>query len=192
MNFEDMQKVWDTQNQTAMYVINEEALHKRILKKKNKSQRLANLTEYIFIFSTLLAGSIIVYSIVVDGSTNVVKYFMAAFFYMISIFLLTQRKNRTKEEQNFEETMLGDLDHAISNATHQVRLSKTMMNIVFPFVCLLAVIGEWITEGFNWEIIAICCFFAFTYFAARWEHSVYDCRKRELLKMKEKVSEEVQ
>ena len=37
MEFEDLQKIWDTQNNKPMYVINEEALHRRILSKKNKA-----------------------------------------------------------------------------------------------------------------------------------------------------------
>jgi len=39
MEFKEMKKIWDTQNDEALYVINEDALHRRIKAKKMGTKR---------------------------------------------------------------------------------------------------------------------------------------------------------
>ena len=42
MEFEELKKIWDTQNNQPMYAINEEALHNRILTKKRKTNKISS------------------------------------------------------------------------------------------------------------------------------------------------------
>src|SRR4051794_28721596 len=42
MEFEEMQKIWSMQNNEALYVINEKALHNRILSKKKSASHIVN------------------------------------------------------------------------------------------------------------------------------------------------------
>ena len=45
MEFEEMKKIWDTQNNEPMYAINEAALHQRIRAKRNRAKWNADFTE---------------------------------------------------------------------------------------------------------------------------------------------------
>lgn len=191
MEFEQMKKIWDTQNQKPMYVFDEDALHNRIRSKKRKSQRLASLSEYVLIISTIFAGSLIlVKNLFFNVEPSIFKYAAGSFFYLITIFLFYQRSIRKSEEQNFGQTILDDLKHALSNATYQVRLSAIMMNIIYPAVSLLAVLKEWISSGFSWTIPAIALFFTLTFYAVRWEHRLYESKLKELINLENKLLEE--
>ncbi len=190
MEFDEMKKIWDSQNNEAMYVINEEALHNRIRVKKKSSQRLARVTEFVFIGSNLIAGSLILGKNIWTGEHIAFKYIAALFFYGIAVYVMFQLKLRKREELNFENTMMGDLEHALSNATFQVNLSAKMMNVVFPVVIIVSIASKWIGSGFSWMIPAIVFFFAFVYYAASWEHRCYVSKKRELEAIKRKLMEE--
>ncbi len=190
MEFDEMKKIWDSQNNQAMYVINEEALHNRIRAKKKRSQRLARITEYVFIGSNLIAGSIIIGKSILTGDHSAFKYIATLFFYGIAVYVMFQLKLRKRQERNFENTMMGDLEHALSNATFQVNLSARIMNVVFPVISILAIVSEWIDSGFSWMIPAIVFFFAFAYYAATWEHRYYVSKKNELEAIKRKIMEE--
>ncbi len=45
MEFEEMKKIWNTQNKKNIYVFDEEALHRRVIKKNIGVKRMANIDE---------------------------------------------------------------------------------------------------------------------------------------------------
>ena len=59
MEFEEMQKIWDTQNDQSLYVINEASLHKRILAKRNHARHKSNITDFGLIIVALGTAGIL-------------------------------------------------------------------------------------------------------------------------------------
>ena len=45
MEFEEMRKIWDSQNNAPIYAIDESTLYKRIKSKGNRASRIANTNE---------------------------------------------------------------------------------------------------------------------------------------------------
>lgn len=190
MEFEEMKKVWDSQNQKSMYVIDESVLHNRIRSKKKRAQQLATWGEIVLISSMIIAGSMILLANILRGEHIVFKYITATMFYLAAVFLFIKRMSRKKGEHDFENSMMGDLEHALSNSTHQVRLSATMLYKVYPMITIGAFFTEWISSGFSWLIPSIAVFFIAMYYPARWEHSCYVSKQQELEGLKRKLLEE--
>lgn len=184
MEFDEMKKIWDSQNSEHLYVVNEDALHNRIRTKKKRSQQLVTLAEIVILVSLLVAGSMILLANIVRGEHIIFKYFAAIVFYLGAAYLWFKRSERKKGEGRFEHTMMGDLEHALSNSNHQVMLSGTFLYKVFPVISIGALVGEWVSSGFSWMIPAIVAFFIVMYFASRWEHGCYVSKLRELESLK--------
>lgn len=184
MEFDEMKKIWDSQNSEHLYVINEDALHNRIRTKKKRSQRLVETVEIVLLISTIVAGSMVLLANIVRGEHIIFKYVSASVFYLVAVYLWMKRSDRRKGEGRFENTMMGDLEHALSNSNHQVMISATFLYKVFPFVSIGSLIAEWVRSGFTWMIPAIVAFFVVGYFASRWEHRCYVSKLRELESLK--------
>jgi len=63
--------------------------------------------------------------------------------------------------------MSGDLDHAISIATYQVRISQIMRWNVLP-IGALTLLGLWEGGKPLWIALLVLLFFSLTYFASGW------------------------
>ena len=59
MEFEELQKIWDSQNNRPVYAIDEKALHNRILSKKRQAYHITNTTELLLIIVNVAAGGLI-------------------------------------------------------------------------------------------------------------------------------------
>ena len=59
MEFDDMKKIWDSQNNETIYGINEKALHNRIQAKKRKANRITNVSELLLIVTNVASGGFV-------------------------------------------------------------------------------------------------------------------------------------
>jgi hypothetical protein len=82
--------------------------------------------------------------------------------------------------------MSGDLDHAISVATYQVRISQIMLWNIVP-IGALTTLGLWEAGKPIWIAMVVLLFFALSYYAGGWEHHIYKRKKRELEVLKKKL-----
>lgn len=190
MNINDLQKIWDAQNQSPLYMFDEAMLTTQVIKKKVKIQKIVTYTEYIYLFATFLAGSIIVGKAFFTGNHLVYKYLMATIFYLATVYLFYQRYLRKKEEEIFGNSILEEVEHALSNSAHQVKLSSRMLYVFFPLISSLIILIKWISAGFSIETLGVVLFFGVTYIAARWENSRYAIKTEELYTLKRKLLEE--
>lgn len=193
MEFDELKKIWDTQNNEPMYVINEDALHRRVQSKKRAAAKKANWMEVILIAANLFAGLMLLGAVLFRGKEHEsFIYIMMALMLTTPFFLLYKRYNRKKSENNFALTMIGELQHAISNASYTVTLSRTSQ-FYFMGIALLVVLSLIFDKDASlMSIIGISLFFVFTLFASRWEHNFYVRKKKELIKLKEKLEVEAQ
>lgn len=179
MEFEELQQIWDSQNKKPLYAIDEKALHNRILTKKKQSGHITNFSEILLILVNLGAAIFVFRINLFSPSGNVFMYLMASWMFGTSLYLSVSRIRRIKGDSRFDRTMLGDINHAISMAAYQVRLSQLMRWNILP-IGAFSLLGVWEGEKPIWVVGLILIFFALAYFAGIWEHSIYKARKREL------------
>ena len=189
MEFDEMKKIWDSQNNEPLYVINEKALHNRILSKKKRAGHVANFSELLTIFVNIGAGLFVLGATLYTKSSNIPMYLMAAWMFITALYILVVRIRRTKGEHGFERSMLDDLNHAISNATYQVRLSQLMRWNILPIA--IFIFFSFLESGKPaWIATLILIFFALIYYAAGWEHRIYKARKHELEVLQKKLQDD--
>ena len=59
MEFEEMKKIWDAQNNEILYGINEKAMHNHILSKKKQAHHITNISELLIIIVYIITGSVV-------------------------------------------------------------------------------------------------------------------------------------
>ncbi len=182
-----MKKIWDAQNGQAMYAIDETALHNSVIKKKNKARRMADLTEKIFIGANILAATMIAVPSIIKDKYSISGTLMMVLMYVTAGFILYIRTKRLKTQDNFDSSMVGDLDNAIATADYQVKFSKTSRFYLLSVV-LLTLVGLLESGAEWWVILLVAIFFAVTYMAARWEHrTFYVSQKKDIRAMRDKI-----
>jgi hypothetical protein len=189
MEFEEMKKIWDTQNNEPIYGINEKALHNRILSKKNRAYHITNTTELLSIIVNIGAGCFVLGVNLYKQSGNVFLYLMSAWMFATGLYSLVSRIRRLKKDHQFDRSMRGDLAHAIAIATYQVRFSQLMRWNILP-IGILILLGLWEGEKSIWLAAGILVFFVLVNYAAGWEHNIYKSRKHELEILKNKLENE--
>jgi hypothetical protein len=188
MEFEQLQKIWDTQNNQPLYAINEKAMYNIILSKKKQAHHITNISELLLIFVNIGSG-IFILALNYFRQDNIFIYLLSAWMFGSALFILRSRIKRKKGDNQFDRSMHGDLDHAISVATYQVYISRIMRWNILPIaaLCLLAL---WDGGKAVWIVVAVLIFFALVFFGGGWEHSFYKRKKRELETLKNKLENE--
>jgi predicted permease len=174
MEFEEMKKVWDTQANEPMYVINEAALRNSIARKKDKGLHITNISELLSIVVNLGAGAFLL---------STAMFVLAAWMIIVGVYCLVGRIRRKVGEKKFDRTMLGDLDHAVSVANYQVRFSGLMRWNIIP-VGILISWGLWNKDNVTVLMIAMILFFAITFYASGWEHNYYKERRKQVVELR--------
>ena len=186
MEFEELRKIWDAQNNQPLYAINEKAMYNLILSKKKQAHHITNISELLIIIVYFITGSVVLAMNFYDQSSIISMYVLCAWMLGSALFMLVNRIRRIKGENKFDRSMSGDLDHAISVATYQVRISQIMLWNVLP-IGALTIIGLWEGGKSIWIVMIVLLFFALSYYAGGWEHNIYKRKKRELETLKKKL-----
>jgi hypothetical protein len=189
MEFEEIKKVWDSQNNEPIYGVNEKALHHRILSKQNQAHHITNISELLSIFTNIGTGCLILGMNLFKQSGSIFMYILSAWMFGVALYSLVSRVRRIKEGNRFDRSMLGDLEYAISLATYQVRLSQLMRWNSLP-IGILILLGVWDGGKSVWIAVGILVFFVLVNYAAGWEHRIYKTRKRELETLHSKLENE--
>jgi len=187
MEFDELQKIWDAQMQQPHWVLNETALHNRIQAKKKQVFHITRISELLTIAVNAGTGIFVLVLNLVKSSSNVAMYAMAAWMFATALYTLVSRIRRLNGEKTFDRTMLGELTHAISMATYQVRLSRLLRWNMLPIVAL-TLLGVWEGGKSIWLLLGLIAFFALAYVASGWEHGIYSAKKRELVALREKLA----
>lgn len=190
MEFDDMKKIWDKQNNETLFVINEQAMHNRILSKRTSASHIVNISELLSIIVNAGAGMLMLWLALTKPGGNLFLYLMASWMLLTLTYILTSRIRRRKTENKFDRSMLGDLEHALANATYQVRLSQLMRWNNLP-ISLFLLIGLWENGKPLWIVAVVLIFFSLVHYASGWEHNIYEAKKRELESLQKKLKEEV-
>lgn len=190
MEFDELRKIWDTQNNEPMYAINETTLHKRIHSYSKRTGRLAGINEVGLILISAGTCSFLLFEAIFEKES--IYYFSGPLiFLLIAVFIFWNRLRRKKAESNFGQTMLGELDHAISNARYLVAVSK---NFVWWFMLPAAVVTlpTMVVNGapwYKWLFVLGC--FALSWLVVRYElNRVHLPRLKKLTTLRDKIAQD--
>jgi predicted permease len=193
MEFDEMKKIWDSQNSSALYVIDEEAMHRSIKKKLSKGVRLANLGELMLMGSSILAIIIVFAGAYIAENYGIFVMVCMGIFLMSLGYVIYHRNRRKKENTGFERTMLGDMEYAIHTSEAQVKLSGIMLYVFVPLISMVTIGTYFLDDDFSvWYLIGIIIFMGATAIGARYEYRYYVRRRDDLRNMKAKLLEEVE
>ncbi len=189
MEFDEMKKIWDTQNGETLFAINEKALHNRILSKKKSAGRIANISELLLILVNSGAGIFIFTVAWTRPEGSFFFYLTSGWMWLTALYMVMNRIRRYGEADKFDRTLLGDLNHAIAIATYQVRVSQWMRWNNLP-ILILVLLSFWENGKSGWGIVFVLLVFGLAYYLSRWEHNIYVGRKNELRALHKKLNEE--
>ncbi|MCB0506255.1 MAG: hypothetical protein KDC58_12255 [Cyclobacteriaceae bacterium] len=189
MEFEEMQKIWNTQKGETMYAINEATLHKSISNKKDAAGRRINKVE---IGISLINGftAILLLFMALNGP-NKWGFITSGLFLATVVYILYFRMKRKKAENTFDRSMLGELDHAISNTNASIKFNYLM---IVGYLVPLSVnsILEMAYHGaspLKWLVIIVA--YALAFVLIRWEQKTrHIFRKEQLIALKKKLLED--
>lgn len=177
--FENLQRIWNSQETEASYVLNEEALTKQIAAKKKQTLRIANVTEWLLIIVNLASGGFILATDFPGENTTLIMHLMAVWMLGTASYIIANRIKRIRNDIQFNRSMRGDIAYAIFVAAYQVRLSQLMRLNVIPIGTLL-ILGIWLSGKSIWIAAGSVVFFALASLLGGWENGIYKARKREL------------
>jgi hypothetical protein len=186
MEFDEMKKIWDAQNNQPLYVIDEKALHNRIQSKMNSGLHYANISEWSLIIVNLGAGSILLGLNPFKPGANVFMYLETAWMFATVVYVVISRIRRIKASRRFDRSIHGDLNHAISLASYQVRLSRIMLWNLLPMGAIMIFSG-WEAGKFLRVSAVILISYTLAFYVGRKGNRVNKRRKRELEVLKEKL-----
>jgi len=191
MEFDEMKKIWDAQNNQPLYVIDEKALHKRIQAKMNGVRHMASLSELFSIVVNLGSGGLLLVLSRLKLWGNVflnpaVFLYPAVWNFVTAVYMVVSRIRRIKASRRFDRSIHGDLNHAISLAGYQVRLTRIMYWNVLPSGASFLFMG-WKGWTLIYTSAVILGSFVLAYYLGIKADRYNKLRKRELQVLKEKL-----
>jgi hypothetical protein len=190
MEFEELKKVWDSQNNQQLYAFDEHSMEKIVDSKKKKAIQIANISEFFLILVNTIAGIIYIFVIASVNKTNTFMYVTAAWLFGCTLYLLINRWRRIRANKNYEHSVKGNLQLAISLATYQVHLSQAMRWNILP-IALLTLLMVWDAKKPVIVLILLAAAFTIAYFISGWEHNIHRERKEKLKSLQRKLESEI-
>ncbi|MEL7220156.1 MAG: hypothetical protein AAGJ93_02490 [Bacteroidota bacterium] len=186
MQFEDLQKVWDQQNQQPMYVLNEEALQQQIRRKGNNISRYISINEFGLLLISIFTTSYLAFTREEQLYTVLVGLAM----FVSCAYMMWGRYHRLKNKP-YTHSVLAELEHTISQSNYFFRFAQTFY-FWFMLPLALVVVYQLISEQADiWRWLFIIGSFSFAFWLVHLElYYKHLPRKRSLEQLKEKLLEE--
>jgi len=171
MEFEEMKRIWDQQNDEPLYAINEAALHRSIKSRKERASRSNNIND--FGLTAICIATAIIYSIrfIVNTTPTIFNYLMVIGLLFIIGYIWYGRIRRKKQEQFFGHTMLGDLNHTIASLQYKTNRSKNMVWWFVVPLAILTMLNMWQIDVSLWEWLGVGAAFILSALLMRWEYN---------------------
>ena len=184
-----MQKVWDKQSNEMLFVINEDALHKRVKAKKKQANRIVNVTEIgLMIVNTITAG--ILFTDAIIDQEDIYSYSGVGIMLFTVVYLLFIRRKRKKSDNTFDRSILGELEHAISNTQSTIQIGKTMIYWYLLPIGIFVIIKMIFNDASLLKWVLVIGAFILGNFVANWEIKNWHIpRKKHLEGLREKLVE---
>lgn len=168
-DFEKLQAAWAEEKQEDMYTINHDALSKTIRAKKIGANRMSDLVEKVILTINLLLSAGLIILNLVKREAGWFNYGILTIMLALAAYVIYVRMQRLRASGTFDRSLTGDLDQAISDTRHRVRISR-MGLLYIPFIAGFSILHLWAEDKPLWIIGLLSIFFVITFLAGRWEH----------------------
>ena len=187
MEFDEMKKIWDAQNNQPLYVIDEKALRNRLQRERHSV--LTNISEWILIISYLGVVTVLVgFNLFVLPKANIFLYLEAAWMFSTVVVLVVIHIRRIKAGRRFDRSIHGDLDHGIHLINYQMRISQiTRWNLLPMGAIMILFISGWEARKLLEISAVILVLYTLTFYASSKGLRANKKRKRALQVLKEKL-----
>ncbi|MEM7550557.1 MAG: hypothetical protein AAF363_12820 [Bacteroidota bacterium] len=189
MELDELKEIWNKQNDKPMYTVNQNALFNSIQRSKDKSLKISNISELLILFVNLFTGLFLLSMAFHKDAHDLTIYLMSSGLLLSVPIVLWFRYKRLKGRDNFERSMSGTLDKAISTAHYQVQFSRWVRFYALGML-LIVVFGIFENDKSFIYIIFISVVVILTFYGSRWEHGIYVRRKEKLVELKKKLENE--
>jgi len=186
MEFDEMKKIWDAQNNQPLYVIDEKAMHNRIQSKKNTVLHFTSMTEWGLIMINLCTAGLLVNFNPLKSGPDIFLTLEAAWMVGLVIYLAVSRIRRIKASLQFDRSIHGDLDHAISLAGYQMRICQIIRWNFLPMGAIMIFSGWEAGKLFKVGAVILISYTLAFYVASK-GYRANKRRKHELQSLKEKL-----
>lgn len=190
MEFEEMKKVWDSQNEETLYVINEDAMYRSVISKRKSTGRVINKNEIGLLIINTGVGFLLLFDALFHQE-HIWDYLMSALMFLTVIYLFFSRKKRKTDKQQFDRSVLGEINHAIANAMASKQLASQMLWwYILPVGVLVTIKMSYSETSLNQWLITIGMILLGS-ILTRWElQRCHKPRLEKLERLKEKLVEE--
>lgn len=187
MEFEEMKKIWDTQTNRPLYVIDEDALHNRIRAKLRSTVRMNDTNDFGLILVALITAVLL---LLIQG-LSIWNIITSAILILVAVYVLASRLGRIKQEQQFDRSMLGELGYAISGIDYEIRRSRTIMWWFILPVIIPAAIKLFQADATLWQMIIVPAAFVLSLLVIQWglKNSLIP-KRRHLESLLQKITED--
>jgi len=187
MEFEELQRKWADQKQEDMYTINLDAIRQRVNRKKDGASQLSEKVEKFLISCYLIGGIslLVIASAAKEDDLGIYLVGLAAL--TMAGYVIYVRMSRLRASGTFDRSLHGDLNQAISDTRHRVRISRLTLWYV-PFIALAFIIQYAINDKPVWVIGLLSLFFLGAFLAGRLEYKrLHLGRLKELEQLKREL-----
>lgn len=187
MDFEEMQVIWNKQNNEKLYAINEEGLHSYIRKKGRSITRSLSFVDWMMMIVNVGLGIFLFFDMG-DNNNGFWQFLLPGLYVAYGLGAFVLRLLRREKQKAFPETMAGDLDRSIWEIDYLIRMTYRMYLYYLLPLCFVGSIylvskEEYAMAAFMVITLPIAC-----YFGVRWENGRYhQPRKDELITLRDKL-----
>jgi len=169
MEFDEMKIIWDSQKNEPMYAIDHPTLLKRVRNKADCIAREVNIEEWSIVAVALLVSGVFAYGAYANEGKQY-AFISAAVFAGVAVYQLATRARRRRNEVNYDESVLGNIDRALARMDYLIRRSRTFIWWFLAPALFVLVLGQWFRGGDDWIETAVAVFLCLplSYAVARW------------------------
>lgn len=184
-----MQVIWNQQHNEKLFAINETALFDKVKEKSKDANWVLNFFEAVIICVSVL----VIYISLRQAQSQaewIDEYIMAAVMFFVGMFPFISRIRRKQNETQFEPSMLGEVNKAISRVDHIISYCRSAV-----YWCIIPIVitrgGIFLYHGsylFGIGYFAFCTLIAI---ALQWERrGIHQPKKQDLEALKELITAE--
>jgi len=161
------------------YSIDTAELHRRILSKKARAVKRANLSEQVNIVCGLGAGAFTLWTNTISKQHSFFIYCYSAWIFIVTILVVVARMRRRAAGRRFERSVQGELQYGLAVADYQVKFSQLIQWNNF-IVGALILFGLWETAKPWWATVGIIVVVSLGWYVGRIGNKYYQQQKRRL------------
>lgn len=191
MKLEEMQKIWDSESNQTLYVMNQNAVEHFVKTKANSANKKAAYVENFIIIMNLMVPIILFTIAYLNDKQDFGEYAIGTFMFLTVLLTFNYKRNRINSQKNWGKSIMDAVDQAIHNATYQAKMTKIFLTWYILGVGALSIINLIIEDTNIWLILMIAVIFIIGFVGGKWEQRAWHDKQRDdLISLKAKLLSE--